>query len=236
MGEYLRPTPHKLMGEIPIGDPESLENIIGDEHDPDLCVPLEFAFRPQTREWWIRVVGNKCQFEYYDENYGWIECGRKVDQVHHILPEGWQLTHGLDPEHSTGLPLCKHHHMNFDEHTLEPVPHTKHFSFHPDMGKAFSDYKYFREEQIRVLRTLGTGAARSLKDPFRITAEGHREQAGRGERYWSGTEEIDKYYFEKMAAKAFIYVTQTGDHRPDTSPHPRSNGGARHWYDEYFGK
>lgn len=216
----------------PILEPEGLESEIS---DPDFCVPAEFGFKPRTREWWHKVAGNKCQFEYYDEKQGWVECGQRADHIHHILPEGWQLERGLDPEHSTGLPLCKHHHMNYEDRTFEPTEHTRNFSFHPDMGKAFKDYKYYKETQIRVYHNLGRGAARSLKSPFEEASEEHREKARRGERYWAGTEDIDRYYREKMEAKAFMYSTQTGDKKPDTSPHPYADSQRKkHWYDGLF--
>ena len=69
-------------------------------------------FNKEYREWLIRVVNNRCQYRYYTEENGWQICGRPVDHIHHIIPEGWQLKNGTDPEHEfPGLPLCRRHHV-----------------------------------------------------------------------------------------------------------------------------
>lgn len=227
MLEHYRP-----MKELPPITEENIEPPIG---DPDQCVPAEFAFRDNIRSWWNRVAGGKCQYEYYDEERGWVGCDQKSEQVHHILPEGWQLDHGLDPEHSTGLPLCRHHHMNFEENTYTPEEHSKDFSFHPDMGKARKDYHIWKELKQRLLGLAITGASTPVipPDPFTKAVRGHRELTNKGERFWAGTEEIDNFYRDKMETLAAMYVAQTNDKRPGTAPHPHYDPKKKsHWYDE----
>jgi hypothetical protein len=215
---------YRYMKELP---PITEENIAPPIGDPDECVPVEFAFREKVRNWWNRVAGNKCQYEYYDEKRGWVECDQKSEQVHHLMPESWQLEHGLDPEHSTGLPLCQHHHANFTEQTYTPEEHSKHFSFHPDMGKARKDYGQWKQQRQQTPDF-------KEPDPFAKTANGHRELSKKGKRFWAGTDDVDNFYREKMETKAVRYVAQTKDKFPQTPPHSHHEPEKKQkWYDEY---
>jgi hypothetical protein len=68
-------------------------------------------FKESTRNWWMRVADDKCVYEIYTEEDGFQDCGRPAEHVHHIIPEGWLLALGEEPEHSVGMPLCAAHHV-----------------------------------------------------------------------------------------------------------------------------
>jgi hypothetical protein len=50
-------------------------------------------------------------YEIYTEEDGFQDCGRPAEHVHHIIPEGWLLALGEEPEHTVGMPLCAAHHV-----------------------------------------------------------------------------------------------------------------------------
>lgn len=188
------------------------------------------GFKPSSREYWLKVAGYKCQYEYYDEKRGWVKCDRRADHVHHIAPEGWLLEQGDDPEFTYGLPLCKFHHENYQDQTMEPEEHSRNFSFHPDMGKAFADYKAYKE------RVLALGKRHAGPSPFQEEVTEHRKKAKQGERYWAGTPEIDSYYTQKMRDQATRYGALTGEKPSDRKGHPYTNKARkRHWWDDFFG-
>lgn len=165
------------------------------------------SFPDRIRSWWINVADNKCQAEIYTEQTGFRDCGRRVEHVHHIEAEGWTYDHGGNPDDNTALPVCKHHHMNFVERTDNPIPFTRDFSFHPDMGRAFEQYKGFKERK----RFLGK-AASADDDPFRAALRDHRVKSDRGEHYW--VDGADEYYINKMEQKALEYRIKTGEAKP----------------------
>ena len=177
-------------------------------------------FKESTRQWWIRVADNKCQYEFYTEEDGWQECQNLVDHVHHIIPEGEILIRGGDPERNTGLPLCKRHHVrgSSDEE------HNPDFCFHPDIGDAYGRYGEWKSQQTH-LRDIGERKSIDYStSPFAEVNEEHRKMSERGERYVAGTPEVDQYYEDKMRIKATRYVIENqDDKKPDTAPHPKTD-------------
>jgi hypothetical protein len=161
----------------------------------------------RIRNYWLRVAGDKCQAEIYTEQHGFRNCGKRAEHVHHIIAEGWTYDHGGNPDENTGLPVCKHHHMNFVERTDEPIPFTRDFSFHPDMGRAFEQYKGFKERR----RFLGKHASQD-DDPFRAAVLDHRDKSRRGEHYW--VDDGDEYYIQKMEQMASRYAAENRDQKP----------------------
>jgi len=189
---------------------------------------LLMGFKEGTRKWFGRVVDDKCQAEVYSEQYGFKECGEPVDHIHHIVPEGWTLEHtGGDPEQNMGLPLCKHHHVGEDAEEF-----SRDFSFHPDIGNAYSDYGEWKK-QTEHMESI-TGKKQTKKDnpsPFDVAAQEHRDKTSRGERYWAGDENVDQHYKDKMRERVDIYTaTHPEDKKPDTKPHPRHTK-KKHWTD-----
>jgi len=191
------------------------------------------SFRPETRNWWMRVAGNMCQAEIYaGEERGWIACGKPAKHVHHIVPEGWQLEQGDEPEHSLGLPLCKDCHESW-KGTNEPLEWTRDFSFHPDMGQNLVQYgEWKRQDQHMRSITGGKG----IESDFVQTARAHREKARKGERYWAGTPEVDQYYAEKMKIIVYEYsVLHPEDPKPDLKNHPLYDPSRKkHWSSGLF--
>jgi hypothetical protein len=165
---------------------------------------------------------------YYDEYGGWQKCQHNADHVHHVIPEGWLLQHGIDPEDSIGLPLCVFHHVKNEGD--EPWDFTS--SFHPDIAQAYSHYKGWKERAVQE-RYLGLPVEPS---PFQDALREHRRKEEQGERYWSGTDEMDMFYLDLMSSKAIEYLTaHPDDPKPDTKDNPYYNPDKKkHWYDGFF--
>lgn len=169
-------------------------------------------FREATRDWWMRVGNNTCQYEYYNEKGGWQQCTHYAEHVHHIIPEGWLLDHGEEPEHSTGMPLCTHHHVKFDG----DEEWNYYSSMHPEIAWAYSQY---RDWKMRASHQKEIGLVPE-KNPFQEMVEEHRKHTQLDERYWSTSPEMDQYYIDKMTMLAWQYVTNNPeDKRPDTKDH-----------------
>jgi hypothetical protein len=169
----------------------------------------------------MRVADNVCQYEYYQgEEYGWLQCNKPAEHVHHIIPEGWQLAHGEEPEHSTGIPLCSNHHVrNANDEEWNYAS-----SFHPDMAWAYRQYPEWKR-QAQHAKENGWIKPPS---PFEEMVQAHRETIKEGQRYWAFTPDVDMYYLEKMENMAWQYgLEHPDDPRPDTSPHPRYKGPER---------
>ena len=184
------------------------------------------AFKERTREYWHNVGDHKCQYEYWDESKDeWVECRKKSKHIHHIIPESTTLAQGGNPEENVGMPLCEEHHVR----NLESEEHSDNSSFHPDIGYAYRDYSFWKGEKDRFgVKTAGPS-------PFQEVAREHRKMADKGKRTHSGTVEIDHYYKEKMRSKALIYNATTGEKKPRTKQHPKTDRSKRkNWYDEYF--
>lgn len=189
-------------------------------------------FKEATRNWWMRVAGGKCQWEYYTEENGWLECGDEAEEVHHIIPEGWVLDRGGDPEHEVGLPLCRRHHSrnSGDEEWGFGS------SFHPDIGEAFREYGDWKQQEQHMAEIADRPIDYS-NSPFAEAVREHRAMSEEGERYWTGTEEIDKYYEEKMREKAVRHIAENPDDpKPKTQPSPKMDRSKRpkRWYDFFF--
>lgn len=217
-----------MVERTPIGDPRSFHSPV---REPTLIEPaLLLPFKPSTRDYWMKVGNWSCQYEYYDgEKRGWLTCRKRAKHVHHIIPEGWELQHGNDPEHGTGLPLCDGHHVRNSGETLGE----KDSSFHPDVSENYRDYGAWKEQE-KHMRSIGE-KRRSVDysdSPFAQTAHEHHNMAVRGERYWGGDERSDQYYIEKMQNMA----VHSGIKKPETAPHPRVDPSKKtHWSDEVVG-
>lgn len=72
--------------------------------------------------------------------------------------------------------------------------------------------------------------------PFADVARDHKAKIKRGERYIAGSEEIDRYYEDKMRNKSTRYQAETGESQKPTTPHkdfdPKKK---KHWSDRFFG-
>ena len=186
------------------------------------------AFKEATRNWWMKVAGGKCQYDYYDEEKGgWLECNKPADEVHHIIPEGWQLARGEDPEHSVGLPLCRNHHSrNFGSEIFEYDS-----SMHPDIAIAFYDYHDWKTQEEHMAEIMGRERIDYSTSPFAEVSREHRQMTENGERYWVGDEASDQHYIQKMRDKATRYIAETGDKKPKTKEHPRTDRSKKKkWY------
>lgn len=156
----------------------------------------EFGFPKVVRDWWMRVTGGKCQVEVYTEKSGFKDCPNRAEHVHHVVPESWQLAHGMEPNNSVGLPACKNHHTGGNGDAF-----TGNFSFHPDMGQAYRDYRA------------------GDKEAFQKAAHKHHLASARGEVFWNS--DADGYYLDKMTQKAVEYqIAHPEDPKPRVKPHP----------------
>lgn len=201
--------------------------------DPDTHLEMQCAFRPGTRKYWLDVANNKCQYEYYDERYGgWVECRKKADHVHHIIPEGYTLHRGGDPEENVGLPLCKRHHVlnQGDEE------HSENFGYHPDIGKAYQNYPEWKRQHSHLEAIKGEKVSRrEFPSPFEEVAKEHRQKTARGERYHNGSTQTDAYYEQKMRCMAIEYNAKHGINKPRLKEHPRTDRTKkRSWWSNFF--
>lgn len=174
-----------------------------------LVIGLPFlAFSLRIRDWWMKVGEGRCQYEFYDEKRGWQTCGKPAKHVHHIIPDGWIRDRGGDPEHNVGMPLCENHHVrNFNEEE-----YSYDSSFHPDIAQAYKNYHEWKIQHQQMEKIAGHRLQR--QSPFQEAEKEHRRKSARDERYWSSTEEMDRYYEEKMRDKATTYIAETGDKKP----------------------
>ena len=189
-------------------------------------------FKEKTRQWWLEVADNKCQYEFYTEAKGFQECGdtRKL-QVHHIRPEGWSLDRGENPETNIGMPVCANHHVR---HTNDE-PFSADSSIHPDFGGAYQEYREWKQQEEHMNEILGKPNLDHSTSPFRRVANEHKVKSQRGERYWATPEEVDQYYLDKMTNKETAHVAVTGELRPKVKQHPRTDRSLkRNWSDNLF--
>ena len=188
------------------------------------------AFRPGTRKYWIEVGGGKCQNEIYEEGSGFKTCGKPAKQVHHIIPESRLLHEGEDPNTTIGLPLCENCHVR----NHGDLPFDRVSSFHPDMARAYEDYKHWKRQEKHMAAIM----KRSINyktSPFAETARGHREMAKRGERITTGDDFTDYYYTQKMRNLATEYNMKNGIVKPQYKEHPETDRTKkRRWYKGLF--
>lgn len=163
---------------------------------------LGMAFAPKIREWWLRVSNGECQYEFYDEKKGWQKCHKPARHIHHVIPDGWTRDRGGDPDENVGMGLCQEHHVrNFSEEE-----HSDGFSFHPDMARAYKDYREWKLQHQQMERIAGHRTPRD--SPFDEAVQDHREKSKKGERYWAGTPELDAYYEQKMRDMATKHIAE----------------------------
>lgn len=171
------------------------------------------SFTERVRNYWNRVAGQRCQYEFYDDKNGWQQCHNKADHVHHIIPEGVTKHKGGNPDESVAMPLCKNHHVRY----LNDEPHDFNSSFHPDIGQAYKSYGEWKSNKEHMESISGRRITRKeYPSPFEDAVQKHREKAKKGERYHTGTDETDQYYVDKMRNKATMYNAETGEKRPST--------------------
>lgn len=184
------------------------------------------AYPERIRQHWIKAVNGKCQQEVYSEEHGFQNCNEPVEHVHHILPEGWTLAReGHEADTNVALPLCKNHHVG-----TGGEEHSQDFSYHPEIGEAQRLYGPWKEESEKLKR-------RGLKpypSPYVDAVKRHREQTKRGKRYWAGTEELDRYYEEKMTAKVIVYQAETGEKKPICNRRSIRYKKKKHWSEGLF--
>ena len=187
-------------------------------------------FKERTAGWWHRVADNKCQYEIYNEKQGIHDCNKPSKHIHHIVPEGTALAEGRDSEHEAGLPLCEQHHvrnMGKEEYSWD-------FSFHPDAGEAYKDYREWKRQNLHMQEITGIRSKKiPRQSPFEDMVDEHHRKRDAGERYHSGTPELDDHYTQKMTDKATRYsLEHPEDKKPDTAPHPRFDPKKKkHWWD-----
>lgn len=168
-------------------------------------------FPKEIAQWWRRVTSDKCAMPVYTENNGFRLCGRPAEQVHHIRPESVCLIDGDNPNATTGIPLCKPHHVGVGG----GVEYEQNFSIHPDMGQAAQDY--WKD-----------------KESFAKAAKKHVEQWEQGERFWGGEESFDNVLSGIMTNLAVAYLAHhPEDPKPEAKPHKKMRH-KKHWTDEFF--
>ena len=184
-------------------------------------------FKERTRRFWKKVNNDKCAYVIYDEKDGFHECGRLSKHVHHIDTEGNQLERGDDPERSEGMPLCEPHHVR----NLGDEEYSDEFAFHPDAGRAYKQYREWKQ-QAQHMEAI-TGKKSNVPSPFQEMSAEHGRKREAGERYHSGTDELDAYYKQEMTDKATRYLAEHPEEKkPDTVPHPRYDPKKKkNWYD-----
>lgn len=190
------------------------------------------SFKELTRDWWMAVAKNKCQYEIYSEKSGFKECGARAKHVHHIEPEGTVLARGADPERGIALPLCERHHVR----NLGDEAYSNDFAFHPDAGEAYKKYHEWKRQNIHMQDITGK-ISRKIPhpSPFEEMVEEHHRLRDLGELYHAGDPGMDEYLTDKMRNKGVIYQAKMGDKKPQTKQHPRFDPQKKkHWYDGIF--
>lgn len=182
------------------------------------------SFKEGTRRYYLEVADNKCQYEYYREDKGFVECGKPARHVHHIVGEAETLLKGGDPERNTGLPLCESHHVR---NTSEEAEWQEDFSFHPDVGRAYHLYSDWKQAEKHLNSIAGKSTMDYSTSPFADVSREHRKMAEEGERYIAGDEVIDQYYEDKMKRKAVVYNARNGITKPITKQHPLTDRNKR---------
>jgi hypothetical protein len=148
------------------------------------------------------------------------------------LPEGELLDRGEDSERTEGLPLCQAHHSK----NLGSEEYSENFAWHPDAGRAYREYGEWKRQALHMEAI--TGKKYTVPSPFEEMSREHARLREEGERYHSGTPELDEYYREEMRNKATAYLAEHPEEKkPKTKPHPRFNPSLKkNWYDEFFRK
>jgi hypothetical protein len=166
-------------------------------------------FDERTRAWWLRVAGNDCQARFYTEEKGIQQCQNQAKELHHIIPESELIIQGLNPNETTGLPLCTQHHRgNSDSPMFSPDQ-----SFHPDMGQALELYR------------------QGDKDAFKRASQEHIIMAQNGERVCNGDWTTDEYYAQGMQGLANRYLqSHPDDPKPEAKVHKKQTKPKR-WFD-----
>jgi len=184
-------------------------------------------FPEAARAFWLAVTGNKCAMPVYTEETGFQECGSPAKAVHHLLPEGWQLDNGMEPNNSVGIPLCKDHHVGRGGEEWSPE-----FSMHPDIGHAFKEYRDWQIQVNRASMQLGTDVKHLIPSPFETAIQGHRELTAQGERYWATTPEMDQVLLENMEVAALRYLVEhPEEEKPHVKEHPHYQP-KKNWWEE----
>jgi hypothetical protein len=186
-------------------------------------------FKENTASFWHKVAENKCQYEIYDEEHGIYDCNRPSKHIHHIVPEGTDLAQGNDSEHAVGMPLCERHHVR----NLGDEEYSDDFSFHPDAGQAYKDYRNWKLENQHMQAITGKHSGKiPRQSPFQDMVDEHHRKQKAGERYHNGTPELEDYYTQKMRDKATKYLAEHPEEKkPDTKPNPRyDRSRKKHWY------
>lgn len=174
------------------------------------------AYRPNTREFWLKVADYECQYHYYTEKLGWVICAEIANHVHHIKGERETLLGGGDPERNVGLPLCQNHHVRFTGDTLGE--HGS--SFHPDMGIAYTHYRSWKQKALHMNHISGKKNIDYSTSPFADAARDHEEMIKNGERYINGDDSTDEFYIQHMRTLAVKYLAEHPEERkPNTKHH-----------------
>lgn len=174
------------------------------------------SYNERMRKYWFSVADNKCQYESYDEEHGFHECGDTAKHIHHIRGEAETLMDGDDPNYNVALPLCERHHVRGREWDREWEDD---FCFHPDIGQAYTRYKEWKQAEEHLNAINGRRTIDYSTSPFADVSRDHKEKIREGERYIAGEEAIDLYYMWKMIDLAVRHNALTGDSLPHVKPH-----------------
>jgi len=186
------------------------------------------SYLEKSRQFFLAVTDGKCAMPVYTEEEGFHDCNKPAKAVHHILPEGWQLDHGLEPNNSIGIPLCKQHHVGRGGEEW-----SEDFSMHPDIGQAFKEYRDWKVQVAEAEHVLGSDVRDLIPSPFTVAIQGHRELSAQGERYWAGTPEMDQVLLENMEVKIMQYLANNQEeHKPVVREHEHYEPSKKHnWCD-----
>lgn len=187
------------------------------------------AFSERIREWWMRVGNYKCQYVYYDDKKGWKVCSAPAEQVHHVEGDAYLKEKGIEPNNAVGLPLCKNHHIGYDNNQTNALPFEKLFSFHPDAEISRRDYRFWKESVEYF------GLSKVGPSPYKEMTKEHIRMSKQGTTYWATnkTPEVDIYLIERMSILAFLYVTRNpNDKRPLYERRPPLK--RKHWVDYVY--
>jgi len=107
------------------------------------------AFSEKSRQWWLKVWGNRCQKTFYSENRGFY---RNCPRDNLYVMEIDEAEKG-----SVGIPICRHHFMELTGVNI----YGRQSSLYPELSWARRDYKDDKDSFKKIEHSSETKRTRA---------------------------------------------------------------------------
>ena len=107
------------------------------------------AFSEKSRQWWLKVWGNRCQKTFYSENRGFY---RNCPGDNLYVMEIEEAEKG-----SVGIPICRHHFMELTGTNI----YGRQSSLYPELAWARRDYKDDKDSFKKIEHSSETKRTRT---------------------------------------------------------------------------